>query len=180
MAVKPKTTQVKARTTIHAGKKITLSLDTYERDGATRTTEVVRHPGAVVLLPVAEDGSLILIEQYRYAIDRTILELPAGTLEKDEAPATCAAREIIEETGFSASAWVSLGELVPAPGFCDELQYLFLARGLTSAVADADEDEEIETVRLSVEQVEEAIRSGRLSDAKSIATFSRARLLGLI
>lgn len=166
------TSVVRSKREVYRGRRIALTVEQYERRGTVHEAAVVRHPGAVVLLPVTEDGRVLLIRQYRYSIDRTILELPAGTLEPGEAPAECAARELIEETGFTARTWQFMGELVPAPGFCDELQYLYLARDLSPASAAADEDEEIEVVAMTCAEVEEAIRAGKLWDAKSIACFS--------
>ena len=167
--------------TIYRGRKLTLEREELRQPSGTGTIfEVVRHPGAVVILPLHADGSLVAIRQYRRAVGREILEFPAGTLEPGEDPAACAARELVEEIGFAAGVWTPLGELFPAPGFCDERQHLFLARDLTPARAEADDDEIIEPVTFSPAEVEKLIATGGMVDAKSIAIFCRARLLKLL
>jgi ADP-ribose pyrophosphatase len=147
--------------------------------GEHKLKAVIRHPGAVVLIPQLADGKLVMISQYRHPLDKFILEFPAGTLEKTELPLDCAKREIIEETGFRAESWIELGIQYPLPGICDELQHCYLARGLTPDSAEKDDDEFITTVTLDVGEIELAIRDGRLVDSKSIAILFRAKLAGL-
>lgn len=142
--------------------------------------ETIEHPGAVVILPLLPDGRIVCVSQYRHSLGAQILELPAGTLEKGEEPAVCAHREIMEEIGMAARDLTPLGTLFPAPGFCTEVQHLFVARDLYEQSAEPDEDEEIVTVPMSVREFESAIIDERLSDAKSIALFMRARLRGLV
>jgi ADP-ribose pyrophosphatase len=155
--------------------------DTLQNDeGKTFLHETIEHPGAVVILPVMDDGRIVCISQYRHSIRREFLELPAGTLEKDESPAVCAGREIQEEIGMAAREIVSLGTLYPAPGFCNEVQHLFVARGLYDSPAQPDEDEQISPVFMTAQEFEQAVVSGALSDAKSIALYMRARLQGLL
>ena len=149
-------------------------------DGKTFVHETIRHPGAVVILPVAENGDIVLINQYRHSVGATILEVPAGTLEIGEDPAVCARRELSEEIGMAAREWTALGEILPAPGFCDERQYFFFASGLYLEHGQQDEDEVISTFPLSVAKAEDAIRSGRINDGKTLAILMRARLQGLI
>jgi len=139
----------------------------------------VRHPGAVVILPAFDDGSMLLTWQYRHAIGHYILELPAGTLEPEEAPLACAQREVQEEVGHSAGQWIELGTMYPAPGFCDEIQHFFIARELVPTHLDPDEDEVIEVRRYASAQVDEAIASGEIVDGKSLALIARARARGL-
>ena len=148
--------------------------------GATTHRTIVRHPGAVVMIPQCDDMSLLLIHQYRHAIGRSLLEFPAGTLEPGEEPLAAAKRELIEEVGQAASQWVELGSLYPAPGFCNELQHLYLARGLAPRAARPDPDEIIEVTRMRESEVEAAIAEGRMTDAKSIAIYVRAKLLGYL
>ena len=151
-----------------------------DEKGAEFSRLIVEHRGAVVILPKTNTGTLLLIKQYRYAVRDTILEFPAGTLEVGEQPLATAKREIQEEAGFAAKKWTELGKLYPSPGFCDEIQYLFLAEDLSASKLTGDEDEEIEVVEFTVAEVEQAIISGGLADAKSIAAFTRARLSGLL
>jgi len=148
--------------------------------GAVHRHVTVRHPGAVVILPRLDAGTLCVIRQYRHSVRDVLLEFPAGTLEPGEEPLTCAQRELAEEVGRAAARWESLGELYPAPGFCDEKQYCFFATELTPCIAARDEDELIEVVPMQVAEVEEAIRTGRMMDGKSIAVYTRAKLRGLI
>lgn len=155
----------------------TVREDKLEFQGKTFTRAVVEHPGAVVILPVTNKGRLLILRQYRHAIGKHILEFPAGTLEKGERPLVCAKREIAEETGFQAKKWKSLGLLYPTPGFCDEVQHLYLAKDLHYDPLPGDEDESMEVEERSVSWVEKAIREGRFADAKSMAIFLRASLL---
>ena len=149
-------------------------------DGATSTRTMIKHPGAVVMIPQCDDTSLLLIHQYRHAIGQTLLEFPAGTLEPGEAPLAAAKRELAEEVGQGAAQWVELGSLYPAPGFCNEIQHLFLARGLVPRAARPDPDEIIEVSRMRGSEVEAAIAEGRMLDAKSIAIYMRAKLHGYL
>jgi ADP-ribose pyrophosphatase len=149
-------------------------------DGRSFMRVNLEHPGAVVILPKDQGGNLILVNQYRHSVRSYILEFPAGTLEEGEEPESCARRELQEEVKQAAKDWVSLGTLFPAPGFCNEQQHLFFASDLTSAELEADHDEVIEIVSMSVQKVEEAIVQGRIVDAKTIAAFMRARLHGLV
>jgi len=167
--------------TIYSGRVLEITRDEIQLpNGRAITREVVRHPGAVVILPQQSDGSLLLLRQFRYALGGDLLEFPAGTLEKNEEPLSCAKREIMEEVKHKATSWTALGQFYPAPGFCDELQYGFLARDLTPAAAEADEDEFFEVVAMSPDEVVNAIADGTLRDSKSIAIFARARFQGLL
>ena len=148
--------------------------------GRTVVRQVVKHPGAVVIMPRLEDGRLLFIAQYRFAVGETLLEFPAGTLEPGEAPLECAKRELIEETGYRAEHWRALGITYPSPGFCDEQQHLLMATGLVPEHAAGDEDEILEVKRLTVQKVEQAIADGTLVDAKSVAAYARAKLQGVL
>lgn len=148
--------------------------------GITATYETILHPGAVVVLPVTENGELILIRQYRHSIKKEILEFPAGGLEKGENVELCAIRELEEEIHFTAAELIPLGVLYPTPGFCDEIQYLFLARKLTPGFREGDPDEFISPVFLNVSAVEEKIKNGEIMDGKTLAIFLRARLMNYL
>lgn len=140
--------------------------------------ETVTHPGAVVVLPQDQDGNFLLLSQYRQPLKRAILEFPAGTLEMGEDPLACAKRELIEETGFSATNLKPLGAVYTAPGFCNEVIHGFFATGLAPAEAEMDEDEIIEVKRMTTEDIDRAILDGSLCDAKSIAAFYQVKLQG--
>jgi ADP-ribose pyrophosphatase len=138
-------------------------------DGRERPREIVRHPGAVALVPVDENGQLVLVRQYRRAADRVLLEIPAGTREPGEDAERCAQRELREEVGYNAGKVERLGGFYSAPGFCTEFLDCYLLTDLIEGRDDADDDEDIEVVHLSAEEALEAIRSGEICDAKSIA-----------
>jgi ADP-ribose pyrophosphatase len=140
----------------------------------------VRHPGAAVILPRLDDGSLIVITQYRHSVRKTLLEFPAGTLEPGEEPLVCAQRELAEEAGQLARQWHALGVLHPASGFCSETQYCFLATELAPCETHYDDDELIDITPMTSAQVAEAIRTGAMTDGKSIAIYARAKLSGLV
>ncbi len=137
--------------------------------GKVRTHITVRHPGAVVIVPRTESGSIVFTRQYRHSIGREILELPAGTLEHGELPEHCARREIQEEVKLSAAVWTKLGTLYPAPGFCDEIQHCFLAEVLSPSSLPLDEDELLVPHELSAEEIQAAVTSGQIQDAKTLA-----------
>ena len=166
---------------VFQGRSFFVAADTVRlANGKEIVRGVVRHRGAVVILPIDAEGAIIAIRQYRHALGRVIIELPAGTLEPGEDPFVCAKREIVEEPGNEAADWVPLGVQYPTPGFCDELQHCYLARTLTPAFREKDEDEMIEIYKLSVAEFEKGILSGDIIDAKSISTVMKARVAGLI
>ena len=139
--------------------------------------ECIRHPGGALAVPVTTEGKLVLVRQYRFAIQGRILEFPAGTLELNEDPLETIQREIQEETGYTSQKWDKLGEFFLAPGYSDEIIYAFLARNLEKLEnpPKQDEDEDIETVLMTPEEFEQAIFQGELVDAKSISSFMLAR-----
>lgn len=165
---------------LHRGETLTVEQHTYAAGNTTYVKDIVLHPGAVVILPVTENNEILLLKQYRAAIGETIIELPAGTLHPGEDPLICARREIIEETGFEAGEWMAIGELYPAPGFCNELQYCFIARGLSKEFAPADIDEVIEVFPCSFEELKRLIAQNVIQDAKTLAVLFRAIAMGFI
>lgn len=150
-------------------------------DRQRQTVKYIHHPGAVVIVPVSEEGKLVLVRQYRPAVDAWVVEFPAGTLEENEAsPLHCAQRELQEEANLSADKWQLIGKLYPAVGFCDEVQHIFAAHGLSFKQGECDEDEFIEVIEMDIEQFEQAVKQGDVADAKTIAAFTQARLAGLL
>ncbi len=139
--------------------------------------ECIRHPGGALAVPVTAEGKLVLVRQYRFAIQGRILEFPAGTLELNEDPLKTIQREIEEETGYTSQKWDKIGEFFLAPGYSDEIIYAFLARDLEKLEnpPQQDEDEDIETVLMTPEEFEKAILQGEAVDAKSITSFMLAR-----
>ena len=137
--------------------------------------ETVQHPGAVVVVPVLPDGRIVFVRQYRRAVNRQLLELPAGTLEPGEPRTSCAKRELQEETGWQARQLVRLGQFYAAPGFITEQMTIFLARGLTQVGASPESDEDVTPVILSLREAMRKIRAGTICDGKTIIGILFAR-----
>lgn len=142
-----------------------------EQTGKRTRREVVVHPGAVVILGLRDDGKILLIRNRRYSIDQTLLELPAGTLEKGEDPINCAGRELLEETGYLAGRLVPMGSFYTSPGILSEKMYAFVAYDLSPQQADLDEGEEIELAPTTLQDAIDLIRQGEIRDGKTIATL---------
>ncbi len=130
---------------------------------------IIEHPGAVAIVPVFDNGDIMLIRQFRPSIGREIFEIPAGTLEDGESPIQTARREIAEETGHRARRWTRLGAFYTAPGFCTERIHVFAARGLEPVRCTGDADEMIRPLRVPLRRALRMIREGTIRDAKSIA-----------
>ena len=133
--------------------------------------DVVRHPGAITVIGLRDDGRIVLIRNHRVAVGETLLEFCAGKLEPGEAPAASALRELEEETGHSAASVTPLGRFYTSPGFADELMHVFIADGLNQVQRRLEPGEEIEVVVMEVDAIKEAIRTGAMIDGKSIASF---------
>lgn len=136
--------------------------------GETVIHETVQHPGAVAILPVLADGRVCLIRNYRVAVDRTLIELPAGTLEPGEAPAVTAERELAEETGYRAAKIEQLCQFYMSPGILNERMTLFLATDLIEGAAHRESGEEIENLLVSWDDAMGMARDGEIQDAKSL------------
>jgi len=156
--------------TIHHGRAFDVELAQVRLpDGKVRTYDLVRHTGAVTLVPLDDKGNVLFVRQFRVAAGRELLELPAGTLGRDENPDDCAARELREETGFAARSLVKLGELFLAPGYSTEYMHLYLASDLYPAPLEQDEDEYLNLVPIPVKEAYRMAREGEIHDAKSLA-----------
>ena len=138
-------------------------------NGAIKDREIVRHPGAAAMVPLLDDGRVVLIRQYRHAVGEFLWEIPAGTLEPDEAAIECARRELVEETGYEASSFDKLAEILPAPGYTDEHIHIFLATGLTLADQKLEDDEVLALQPMAFHTALEMITKGKIQDAKTIA-----------
>ncbi|WP_413113555.1 NUDIX hydrolase [Thaumasiovibrio sp. DFM-14] len=145
-------------------------------DGRQCYHTTLKHPGASVIMAQTKQGQFVLIRQFRPSLKRWIIELPAGTREGNESPLTCAKRELIEETGYSAQHWQHLGQIHPAPGFCDEALEIYLATTLSQTDTNFDDDELIEVLTLDLTTITAWIKAGKITDAKTICAFM---LLGL-
>lgn len=146
-------------------------------NGHVTTLDIVRHPGASAIAALDEDGAVTLLRQYRHAVGGYLWEVPAGKLDPGESPATCAARELAEETGLVASRLEQVGSIVTCPGFCDEVIHLFVATDLRRGPTALGADEIIDTVTtLPLPRAMMMIRSGEIRDAKTIAVLLHADL----
>jgi ADP-ribose pyrophosphatase len=168
------TTIVHERREIYRGRVFTLSADRVTLpSGHTSVMDVVRHPGSVVLLPMPSPDELVLIRQYRYAVDRFIWEVPAGSLEPGEDPREGAIRECEEEIGLVPGCVERLGALLPTPGFCDELMTFYRCTALAAPPADStarqDDDEVIEPRTFPLAEVRRMIAGGEIVDMKTVA-----------
>jgi len=154
---------------IHAGRVFDLYSENISTDkGVTFDLEVIHHPGAAAIVPMRDDGAVLLLSQYRHAVGHQIWEIPAGTLDLNETPEACARRELVEETGFGADRWKKIGEITPLPGYSDERIHLFLADHLKPAKQALDDDEILEVHPRPFTETLEMIYAGQIQDAKSI------------
>jgi len=141
-------------------------------DGKITQREFIRHPGAVVILALFDDGRVLLERQYRYPNDRVFIELPAGKIDPGEAPLACAKRELEEETGYTATDWHYVCTIHNAIAYSDEHLDLFLARGLTAGDAKLDDGEFLETFTATIPEMLEMVKRGEITDVKTvIGTF---------
>ena len=140
--------------------------------------EYIKHPGAVVVLPVFDDGSILVERQFRYPLQDVFIEYPAGKIDPNEDPLECAKRELQEETGYTAKDWHFLCTIHNAIAYSDEHLDIFLARGLTSGESKLDEGEFLETFKTTVPEMLNWIREGKVTDVKTvIGTFWLERIL---
>jgi ADP-ribose pyrophosphatase len=140
-----------------------------DEQGRDIRREMVRHPGAVMIVPQLDDGRLVLIRNYRIAPDQRLWEFPAGKLEPGEAPLATAQRELAEETGYQALQWHGLGTFYTSPGFADELMHVFLARGLTAGSTALEPGEDIEVMLMRRDEIDQLLSQGEVQDAKTLA-----------
>lgn len=140
-----------------------------EPGGLRAKREVITHPGSVVVLPVLDDGRVVLIRQYRHAARQYLWELVAGRMDPGETPKRAAARELLEETGYRAKRFSVFLDVFPTPGFLEERMFILLAEGLTAGKAQPEEDEKIEARAYSLKELKQMIHKGKLRDAKSVA-----------
>jgi len=154
---------------IYHGKVVNLCVDTIRLPtGATAIREVVHHPGGVVAVPVLDDGRLVLIRQFRYPLQKYILEFPAGKLDISLPPLQTIAREVEEETGYRAAEIVHETSFYTSPGIIDEVVHLYIARGLAPAAQSLEDGEHITVEAYAPEECVHKIETGEIADAKTI------------
>ncbi|MGH7611979.1 MAG: NUDIX hydrolase [Candidatus Dormibacteria bacterium] len=164
-----------------AGRRIRLTVDRVRLHGGSEAErEVVHHPGGVGIVAIQEDGAVVLVRQYRHAAQEVLWEIPAGGREPDESPLDTARRELAEETGYAAEAWLGVGATFLAPGYSTELFWYFRATGLTRLeAATPDPDEIMESQAFSPKEVANLATRGQLRDAKTLAGLALAGALDL-
>lgn len=156
------------------GRIITLQVDDVELpNGKTGKREIVKHPGAVAVIAITEDKKIILVEQYRKALERSIIEIPAGKIEPNEAPEVTALRELEEETGYTTKKLQYIQSFATSPGFADEIIHLYLAENIVKVEekAELDEDEFVELMHVSLDEMESMITQKQIYDAKTAFAF---------
>lgn len=154
---------------LYEGKILTLRVDTVELPNRKYSKrEIVEHSGAVAIVPVTDKNEIVMVKQYRKAIEDYLLEIPAGMLEYNEEPLDCAKRELKEETGYEAKNMELLCEIYTSPGFSTEKVYIFLARDLKEGEPDLDEGEHLEVERIEIKKLIDMILKNEIKDSKSI------------
>ena len=162
-------TKINDRITIHRGIVFDLVRENVTlENGTTTDVEFIEHPGAAAIVPLLSENRVVMLKQYRHALKKVIWEIPAGTLDPKEDVLSCAKRELVEETGYSADQWHRLGEITPVPGYSNERIHIFLARKLQPAAQNLDADEVIQVQEVEFQTALEMIGSGEIQDAKSI------------
>jgi ADP-ribose pyrophosphatase len=158
---------------LHQGQLISLYSDqVHLPDGRTTHYDIVRHPGGAVIVAVNSNEDICLLRQFRHAVGGNIWELPAGCLEPDEAPVEAAKRELLEETGYSAHNWNELGSIIPSPGFCNEVLWIYKAEDLKKGETAKDRDEFLEPHWFSMNRIHQMIKAGGVRDAKTLAAIT--------
>ncbi|QXM06077.1 NUDIX hydrolase [Crassaminicella indica] len=161
---------------IYEGKMIQLRVDTVLLPGEKQATrEIVEHPGAVAIVPITEDNKIIMVKQFRKPVESILLEVPAGKIDKDEEPLSCAIRELKEETGYEAKNMQFLFSFYTSPGFSNERIYLYLAKDLIKGKASPDEDEHIEMECIDMDKLVSMVYDGKIKDSKTILAILAAK-----
>lgn len=159
---------------IYKGRIFDVRIDRIRDGDVEYDREIVVHRGSAVIVPLFEDGTVALVRQYRHAARETLLEVPAGSLEPNESPETCAARELEEEVGVTAARLEKIAEFYVSPGFLTEKMYVYLATGLTETQQNLEIDELINIERLPLADAIKMTRDGRIHDAKTIIALTLA------
>ena len=166
---------VTASKTIYQGKILTLRVDRVIANGHETNREIVDKGGAVAIVALKEDGKVVMVRQWRIAVEEALLEIPAGLMEPGEDPLACAKRELEEETGYQAESWSLMAQFYPSAGFCNEYVYIYLARFLTPGKTHPDETENIQVLEYDLDQLFAMIETGEIHDGKTVAGISLAK-----
>ena len=160
------------REIVHTGRRIRVAVDTSAApDGSVIKRDMIFHPGAVVILPVLDAENVVLLRNFRFVLNETLWELPAGTVEPNEPLEECAKRELLEETGYTAAKWRSLGYLYASPGVLDEKLHLFVAENLTPGEMRPEADEQLEPHTVPFADALRMCLNGEIKDAKTITSL---------
>lgn len=163
-----------ASETVFTGRVVRLTKDTVAlENGATSQREVVHHNGGACVAAITPAGNVLVVRQYRYALGREMIELPAGKLEPGEDPFAAASRELAEETGYKAGAYIDLGKIIPTCGYCSEVLHLYAAKDLTPVGQHLDEDEFVTVEEMPLAQLTEKCLTGEIQDGKTVAAVLR-------
>ena len=163
---------------IFAGRVISVTLDTVElENGNTGIREVVHHHGGAGVAALNEQGEIYLVRQYRYALDRELIEIPAGKLEPGEDPFETAKRELGEEAGLTAAEYRDLGYIIPTCGYCSEIIYLYAAKALSPVDQHLDPDEFLSVFTMPLEEAVQLVLSGEITDSKTVAAILKVKAL---
>ena len=154
---------------LYGGRLFDVMLERFKIEGKIISREIVKHPGAAAILPILPDGRILLVKQYRRAVNEVLVEIPAGTLEPGEEPKACAFRELEEETGYRAGRLERITSLALAPGYSSEIIHIYLAENLVESHAHPEEDESITLLKVGLDEAVEMIRRGEIRDAKTVA-----------
>lgn len=167
--------------TVYTGKIVQLNIDSVTLpDGNTSKRELIKHPGAVAVIALTEEGKLVCVEQYRKPLEKSLVEIPAGKLEEGEEPYTCALRELEEETGYTTEKLEWLTSFYTSPGFADEIVHLYFTDKIKplQQLVDGDEDEFVELMELTLEEAEQLEKEQRIHDAKTAYALLYLKLRG--
>jgi ADP-ribose pyrophosphatase len=155
--------------TIASGGMLTVKRDQVRLpNGNNAQREYIVHPGAVLVVPVLQNGNIILERQFRYPLHQVFIELPAGKIDAGEDTLITGQRELLEETGYSAAEWISLGHQHPCIGYANEVIYMYIARGLTAGAHNLDVDEHLEVFDLPLNKCIQMVQTGEITDGKTI------------
>ncbi len=173
----PKTEKKLQQSIVYRGNFLTVEkVEILFASGLRTEREIIHHPGAVSILALNEEGDVLLVRQFRSAIDEELWEIPAGKLEKEESPLKSAQRELLEETGHEAKNWVHLHSFYPSPGYSDEIIHLFLAQELRQKKHKAQPDEEIEWKFFPRQELDNFLKPGQVRDGKTLLALHYLKL----